>query len=616
MTQLLLLPTYDQESRPFVADKATGVYVAETYVLASATKPNASFSIVAWWLPELAASIIALAALSGTVIVLLVYDGRAATELQIYGALTLNGLIAILATIARASLLIPVCSAIMQEMWLFFADEAKRDASESKLGDMALFANASRGAMGGFVLLVRGGKGRVMTLTGCLITIVALAYSTATQQLVSLEIMALEGPYLLGDVPRSETWAPGYESDSALSANLTAAVYNGALQRDIQPVQASCPSGNCTWPSTPSMAVCSACMASTFTKGECFETCGSDSSDCESGFTQYLCNYTMPRGKTTQLWDFANHGLSLGAESPAYQVDSLFALGSDASQFFHYGDDAAGRRFIAVVELFGVPSSTILNVGYGLDDPGYGNITLTNTECALWPCIQVYDTTIMANVQSQAIAASVDNFNDTFLPAAAPVVSLPAQFDPNHVTNFTYHTSEAQILQLYLDSAFDGTILAQEGGLTITTGEAAMSYPNELLHGLYLGSADLDAWFANLATSMTNVVRTTQTSSHAQYNGQQYVLAVRVRWIWLLLPVTLVLAAILLLIAVMIRTAFSSVRSWKHDLLTMMLFEMDPSLKNAAQGQFDKRDGVEKAIGKRKVRLQAREDGVRLFGTV
>ena len=57
------------------------------------------------------------------------------------------------------------------------------------------------------------------------------------------------------------------------------------LSNDIQPVTANCPSGNCTWPITPSLAVCGACAASTYTLA-----CGNS-----------FCNYTMPSGSVIPL---------------------------------------------------------------------------------------------------------------------------------------------------------------------------------------------------------------------------------------------------------------------------------------------------------------------------
>lgn len=46
----------------------------------------------------------------------------------------------------------------------------------------------------------------LMAITGCLITILSLAYSTFVQQLIGIELLPLYDDYGIGNIPRSETW--------------------------------------------------------------------------------------------------------------------------------------------------------------------------------------------------------------------------------------------------------------------------------------------------------------------------------------------------------------------------------------------------------------------------
>src|SRR5438045_3592183 len=66
---------------------------------------------------------------------------------------------------------------------------------------------------------------------------------------------------------------------------LKASICNGMLSDTIAPITANCPTGNCTWPVTPSLAICGQCSPSTY---EIY---------CESG----SCNYTMPSGSVITL---------------------------------------------------------------------------------------------------------------------------------------------------------------------------------------------------------------------------------------------------------------------------------------------------------------------------
>lgn len=112
-----------------------------------------------WWVPELAAAIISVATFACIVVLLRVFDHRRANETQLVGSVTLNGVITALATLNRALLLTPVCSAIVQEMWLHLVDEAKRPSCASRLGDLQLFVDASNGAWSSIVFLVRQRRG-------------------------------------------------------------------------------------------------------------------------------------------------------------------------------------------------------------------------------------------------------------------------------------------------------------------------------------------------------------------------------------------------------------------------------------------------------------------------
>lgn len=107
-----------------------------------------------WWIIEILAMSISIASLVAIVIVLRVYNGRAVLELNLPNGLTLNAIIAALATVSRAALMVPVASTIMQELWLFFAKEAEKTTCSSRLSHLDLFDSASRGTWGSLTLLV------------------------------------------------------------------------------------------------------------------------------------------------------------------------------------------------------------------------------------------------------------------------------------------------------------------------------------------------------------------------------------------------------------------------------------------------------------------------------
>lgn len=110
---------------------------------------------LAWWTIEILAMLLSIVSMIAIVIVLRVYDGRAVLELKLPAGLTLNAIIAALATVSRAALIVPVAATLMQELWLFFASESTKTTCSSRLSDLDAYDSASRGLVGSLKLLVR-----------------------------------------------------------------------------------------------------------------------------------------------------------------------------------------------------------------------------------------------------------------------------------------------------------------------------------------------------------------------------------------------------------------------------------------------------------------------------
>ena len=113
-------------------------------------------SIFRWWLPEIFASVLSVACLVCIVIVLRKYDHRALDSLNFPTGLTLNGVIALIATINRVALMVPVGSSLSQEAWLWFSPVTHQKVCPTRLRDLELSDDASRGAWGSLIFLLYG----------------------------------------------------------------------------------------------------------------------------------------------------------------------------------------------------------------------------------------------------------------------------------------------------------------------------------------------------------------------------------------------------------------------------------------------------------------------------
>ena len=157
------------------------------------------------------------------------------------------------------------------------------------------------------------------------------------------------------------------------------------------------------------------------------------------------------------------------------------------------------------------------------------------------------------------------------------------------------------VFSQFASQTFNGTV-----GLI----QADASYSNTMMQGIWNATTDTGAWIANVARSMTKAMRTTGSIDfpQAEYNGTSFGLGVRVRWEWLALPVMLIIASILLLLATMIRTARSPVAAWKGSPLAFLLFDIDQDVKDMCYGRDREYWGMQSAVGKIRVWLR-KEDG-------
>ncbi len=124
--------------------------------------------------------------------------------------------------------------------------------------------------------------------------------------------------------------------------------------------------------------------------------------------------------------------------------------------------------------------------------------------------------------------------------------------------------------------------------------------------------AELDSWIKNLASSMTNVIRTSNAESsdrsNSYYRGTAYQLGYEVRWVWITLPAILVVMSALILVTIMIQTATSPVHAWKASPLALFFVDVDANIRRKTDGQMSHVNGVSKSVVKSRVGLRHDED--------
>ena len=112
-------------------------------------------SFFRWWLTELIASLLSLGSFISLVAILDHYDGRSLQNLNLPYSLTLNGIVAAISTFNRVALMVPVEASMSQDAWLWFSSAKQKKVCRSRLADLEVSDEASRGAWGSFLFLFR-----------------------------------------------------------------------------------------------------------------------------------------------------------------------------------------------------------------------------------------------------------------------------------------------------------------------------------------------------------------------------------------------------------------------------------------------------------------------------
>ena len=108
-----------------------------------------------WWVPEIFATVLSVASLIALIALVWNYQGRSLDQSHLPASLTLNGLVAIISTINRAALMVPVGSVMSQEVWLWLSSRSNSSARHGgRLKDLEISDSASRGAWGSVVFLL------------------------------------------------------------------------------------------------------------------------------------------------------------------------------------------------------------------------------------------------------------------------------------------------------------------------------------------------------------------------------------------------------------------------------------------------------------------------------
>ena len=306
---------------------------------------------------------------------------------------------------------------------------------------------------------------------------------------------------------------------------MKAAIYNGIF--DIEgkaelAISHSCQTGNCSWASFSSLAVCSKC--------EDISSYIQKTRDCDR---DGCWRYTLPDGPQLS-------GSGRQINTSVTNISSSLA-----------GIEASLLKF----------SILTTNKTEASSGP-------TATECAMWYCIKNYTASVTDGVISESVlstwrndSASLSSGSDLYF--TPPDSSTNSTNDP---TTFRVTWLAAQALHSFMSETLTGS------GLINSSNSSGSRFTSAVMQALLLNAPNITSRIDNLATSMSNNIQEQENafSNHANGTAWKSETWVQVRWGWFAFPATVVVLSSLFLLGTILETANRDVMIWKSNNLALL----------------------------------------------
>lgn len=178
---------------------------------------------------------------------------------------------------------------------------------------------------------------------GALIAILALAFDTFSQQVITVDFRNVGDPTYknLATVLRSQSITV---ENAVNEFPIKAAIANGIYNSDAPDLTAYCPAGNCTWPRIPTPGMCDGCTNVTDALKK----------TCQAGGPGYqACNYTLP-SETSFTYSWID-----GSGPDGGGFEDYFVSSATNGRIYNGSDPSASTPFSGVGGLSTVPVYTL-----------------------------------------------------------------------------------------------------------------------------------------------------------------------------------------------------------------------------------------------------------------
>lgn len=359
------------------------------------------------------------------------------------------------------------------------------------------------------------------------------------------------------------------------------AIYSGLFQTQApnsKNIMASCPTGNCTFAPYQSLGFCSRCENITESL---------DLSTTPMGPMMTTYNYTLPNGL---YFTTAQNQMSMVNATTGLDFLKL------------------DTKDLALIVNF----TAISAAGYGVPPQ------ISATECALYFCVNTYQASVESGAfsENRTAVSTASNSSNSGMDSMKDISLVPdtcysngTRYEQPYNTgeNCTYNVNWLSRLSLQNSLA---PLLDGQGERMSVNRPIWDSDTIKAVYGVAGSFKDINGMFMSLASTLTLNARS--KICHAKINGTAWTVQsfVHVRWLWLILPASLVALSTAFLILTVVHTRNQYI--WKSSPLALLFSNLlvddptpqkpDPTLR-----------GMEDTSRKIEVLLEtSQEGGVRL----
>lgn len=463
------------------------------------------------------------------------------------------------------------------------------------LNDIAKFDHASRGVWGSF-RLIRSLHVRNLGSLGAAITILAIASDPFIQQIINYHHCQQKSVGEAASIVRTNNYTMDGDSLSMM-----AAIYQGAY-RFFSNVEASCGTGNCTFPEYRTLGVCNACE------------------DITSSLKK------VPNGESVEEsvqvgWDWV---LPSGFSIPGWYSSSMSMKTGNLNSTWKY-DDSWNTTSIAITE--------ILSPKYQGVDRGTKVLAV---RCSLSPCVRTYRANVTQGVfveehVDSCLAKKRKSPGTALMSASFVETPMPCLIDGvyHSASSFTKPNATNNLPMYDMLPGGATAWLPKECVYTLFTPFNMQDYLTDFLTSASNGSRINESpwqWqLFNDGNTSLNMINSTWASiadsmtAHIRRNGnrnysmpvmgvaEKTLTCISVRWGWIAYPAALLALTFVFLFLTVVESANRARgRIWKSSPLAMLFHGLDGEVAEKYQdvGQVGQMEKLAK-----QVRVKIKDEG-------